>query len=225
MNLMMSAETTAKRGTPMKDKGLLLVVSGPSGAGKGTICDALRFRFPSIHYSVSMTTRAPRKGEFDGVNYFFADTRRFEELLAEDAFLEHAKVYDHYYGTPKNYVFSQLEKGNHVMLEIDVQGAMQVKEKYPEGVFIYIVPPSMEVLSQRLHLRRTDSDAVIAKRLAKAGAELDWIGNYDYVIINDDLKTAVDLAASIIRAEECRSCRNDNLIASIKKMYMTKQER
>ena len=102
---------------------------------------------------------------------------------------------------------------------------MQVKEKYPEGVFIYIVPPSMEVLSQRLHLRRTDSDAVIAKRLAKAGAELDWIGNYDYVIINDDLKTAVDLAASIIRAEECRSCRNDNLIASIKKMYMTKQER
>ena len=120
----------------MIDSGLLIVVSGPSGAGKGTICDALREHFPNIHYSISMTTRQPRPGEEDGVNYYFTDNGRFEELLKEDAFLEHAKVYDHYYGTPKEYVYQMLRQGNHVMLEIDIQGAMQVKEKYPQGVFI-----------------------------------------------------------------------------------------
>ena len=108
----------------MNDSGLLIVVSGPSGAGKGTICSALREQ-----YSISMTTRDPRPGEVDGVNYYFADNARFEQLLAEDAFLEHAKVYDHYYGTPKKYVYQMLEEGKHVMLEIDIQGAMQVKER------------------------------------------------------------------------------------------------
>lgn len=117
----------------MKDPGLLIVVSGPSGAGKGTICDALRKRFPNINYSISMTTRSPRPGEQDGINYFFSDNAHFEELLAQDAFLEHAKVYDHYYGTPKDYVFRMLNEGKHVMLEIDIQGAMQVKQKYPQG--------------------------------------------------------------------------------------------
>ena len=115
----------------MNDPGLLIVVSGPSGAGKGTICDALRRQFPDIFYSISMTTRDPRPGEVDGVNYFFSTNKHFEELLEEDAFLEHAHVYDHYYGTPKKYVFDQLGQGHHVMLEIDIQGAMQVKEKYP----------------------------------------------------------------------------------------------
>lgn len=115
----------------MIDSGLLIVVSGPSGAGKGTICDALRKRFPKIHYSISMTTRDPRPGEVDGVNYYFTNNSHFEELLEQDAFLEHAKVYDHYYGTPKEYVYNMLQEGNHIMLEIDIQGAMQVKEKYP----------------------------------------------------------------------------------------------
>ncbi|WP_301859211.1 guanylate kinase [uncultured Megasphaera sp.] len=203
----------------MADSGLLIVVSGPSGAGKGTICDALRKQFPNIHYSISMTTRKPRQGEVDGVNYYFASKDKFESLLEQDAFLEHAKVYDHYYGTPKDYVYRLLGEGKHVMLEIDIQGAMQVKEKYPQGVFIYIVPPSKEVLEKRLRGRHTDTDDVIAGRLAKARAELDWIAQYDYVIVNDDLDKAVHAAASILEAEQCRAARNTQCIANIKSMY------
>lgn len=159
----------------MNDSGLLIVVSGPSGAGKGTICSALREQFPNIQYSISMTTRDPRPGEVDGVNYYFADNARFEQLLAEDAFLEHAKVYDHYYGTPKKYVYQMLEEGKHVMLEIDIQGAMQVKERYPQGVFIYIVPPSWAVLEKRLRGRRpirTTSSPAAWPRPGK-----NWIGS------------------------------------------------
>ncbi len=214
--------TRRKGKTMMKDKGLLLVVSGPSGAGKGTICDALRHKFPQIRYSVSMTTRPPREGERDGINYFFADNAHFKELIKEDAFLEYADVYGHYYGTPKKYVFDRLEAGNHVMLEIDIQGAMQVREKYAEGVFIFIVPPSLDVLSKRLHKRHTDTEEVIAGRLAKASAELEWISRYDYVIVNDDLDAAINKAVAVISAEECKSWRNENLIASIKKMYEIK---
>ena len=179
----------------MIDSGLLIVVSGPSGAGKGTICDALREHFPNIHYSIS------------------------EELLKEDAFLEHAKVYDHYYGTPKEYVYQMLRQGNHVMLEIDIQGAMQVKEKYPQGVFIYIVPPSKAVLEERLRGRHTDSDEVIAARLAKARNELEWIDKYDYVIVNDDLGEAIQKAAAVLKAEECRVMRNANCIEETKQAY------
>ncbi len=191
----------------MKDPGLLIVVSGPSGAGKGTICDALRKRFPLIQYSISMTTRKPRPGEVDGVNYFFTDNAHFEELLAEDAFLEHAKVYDHYYGTPKEYVFRMLSEGKHVMLEIDIQGAMQVKERYPQGVFIYVVPPSMDILADRLRHRNTDSPEVITGRLAKAADELSWIEKYDYIIVNDDLDKAIEEGRSEERrvGKECRS--------------------
>lgn len=203
----------------MNDSGLLIVVSGPSGAGKGTICSALREQFPNIQYSISMTTRKPRPGEVDGVNYYFADNARFEQLLAEDAFLEHAKVYDHYYGTPKKYVYQMLEEGKHVMLEIDIQGAMQVKKRYPQGVFIYIVPPSRDVLEKRLRGRQTDSDDVIAGRLAKARAELDWIDRYDYVIVNDELEKAVDEAASILKAEQCKVTRNAHRIAHTKELY------
>lgn len=203
----------------MSDSGLLIVVSGPSGAGKGTICDALRERFPAIHYSISMTTRPPREGEIDGVNYYFTDNARFEELLAQDAFLEYAKVYDHYYGTPKAYVYDMLRAGNHVMLEIDIQGAMQVKEKYPEGVFIYIVPPSRDVLEARLRGRHTDSDEVIQARLAKARTELEWIDRYDYVIVNDQLDAAIARGSAILMAEECKVMRNMQCIAETKKAY------
>ena len=190
----------------MKDPGLLIVVSGPSGAGKGTICDALRKRFPNINYSISMTTRSPRPGEQDGINYFFSDNAHFEELLAQDAFLEHAKVYDHYYG-------------KHVMLEIDIQGAMQVKQKYPQGVFIYIVPPSMDVLARRLRDRKTDTEEVIAGRLSKASDELQWIEQYDYLIVNDDLASSIDEAAAILTAEEMKTSRNTCKIAAIRDLY------
>lgn len=201
------------------DSGLLIVVSGPSGAGKGTICAALREKFPNIHYSISMTTRQPRKGETDGVNYFFTDNPHFEQLIQEDAFLEHAQVYDHYYGTPKKYVYQQLEQGEHVMLEIDIQGAMQVKKRYPQGVFIYVVPPSREVLEKRLRGRQTDSEEVIEGRLAKARAELDWIDHYDYLIVNDDLDTAIGEAEAILKAETCKVMRNVHRIAQTKELY------
>lgn len=203
----------------MKTKGMLLVVSGPSGAGKGTICDALRCYFPHMDYSVSMTTRTPREGEKDGVNYFFTDNDSFEKLLEKDAFLEYAKVYDHYYGTPKDYVFNRMDEGHHVMLEIDIQGAMQIKKAYPDAVCIYVVPPSLEILSRRLRNRRTDSDEVIQKRLDKARTELDWIDKYDYLIVNDDLETAVSKAKAVITAEACRSRRNSGIIENLKKMY------
>lgn len=203
----------------MKDPGLLIVVSGPSGAGKGTICDALRKRFPLIQYSISMTTRKPRPGEVDGVNYFFTDNAHFEELLAEDAFLEHAKVYDHYYGTPKEYVFRMLSEGKHVMLEIDIQGAMQVKERYPQGVFIYVVPPSMDILADRLRNRNTDSPEVITGRLAKAADELSWIEEYDYIIVNNDLDIAIEEGASILTAEHIKTSRNRQRIAAIRESY------
>ncbi len=203
----------------MIDSGLLIVVSGPSGAGKGTICDALRKRFPKIHYSISMTTRDPRPGEVDGVNYYFTNNSHFEELLEQDAFLEHAKVYDHYYGTPKEYVYNMLQEGNHIMLEIDIQGAMQVKEKYPQCVLIYIVPPSKAVLEARLRGRHTDSDEVIAGRLAKASAELEWIPKYDYLIINDELDTAVEEASAVLQAEEDKAARLAHRIAVLKENY------
>ena len=203
----------------MNDSGLLIVVSGPSGAGKGTICSALREQFPNIQYSISMTTRDPRPGEVDGVNYYFADNARFEQLLAEDAFLEHAKVYDHYYGTPKKYVYQMLEEGKHVMLEIDIQGAMQVKKKYPQGVFIYIVLPSMDVLARRLRDRKTDTEEVIAGRLSKASDELQWIEQYDYLIVNDNLDSSIDEAAAILTAEEMKTSRNTCKIAAIRDLY------
>ena len=161
-------ETTQK-----KDEGILLVVSGPSGAGKGTICDAIRKLYPDLQYSVSMTTRQPRNGEVEGKSYFFRTNEEFEKLIAEDAFLEYAKVYDHYYGTPKKRALDMIGDGKSVLLELDIQGAMQVKERYPKGVFIYIVPPSLEILSGRLHQRGTDSEEVIEKRLACA-AEGDF---------------------------------------------------
>ena len=203
----------------MSDSGLLIVVSGPSGAGKGTICDALRQRFPNIHYSISMTTRNPRPGEVNGTNYYFTTNEHFEELLTQDAFLEHAKVYDHYYGTPKKYVYQMLQEGKHIMLEIDIQGAMQVKEKYPQCVLIYIVPPSKDVLEARLRGRHTDSDEVIAGRLAKASAELEWISKYDYLIINDDLNTAIEDAAAVLQAEEKKADRLTHRIAVLKEQY------
>ena len=137
--------------TAKKDEGILLVVSGPSGAGKGTICNAIREKFPDLQYSVSMTTREPRKGEVEGESYFFRTNEQFEKLIEEDAFLEYAKVYDHYYGTPKKRALDMISDGKSVLLEIDIQGAMQVKKRYPKGVFIYIVPPSLEILSDRLY--------------------------------------------------------------------------
>lgn len=209
--------------TTKKDKGILLVVSGPSGAGKGTICAAIRKIFPKLNYSTSMTTRAPRKGEVEGTSYFFRTNEEFEKLIKEDAFLEYARVYDHYYGTPKKYALDKIENGESVLLEIDIQGAMQVKQRYPQGVFVYVVPPSLDVLSARIHGRGTDSEEVIQKRLAKITDELAMAHKYDYIIVNDVLEDAVHKVCSILEAESCKLSRNEGQVEVIFKQYINKE--
>lgn len=200
-----------------KDKGLLIVISGPSGAGKGTICAEVRKQMKNLVYSISMTTRKPRVGEIEGESYFFRTVKEFETLLEKGAFLEYAKVYDNYYGTPKEYVMDLLDEGKSVVLEIDIQGAMQVKEHFEEGVFIYVVPPSLEVLSQRIFDRGTDSEEVINKRLSLAASELALAHKYDYVVINDELDDAVERVKSILIAETCKIGRNTEKVIEIYK--------
>ncbi len=209
--------------TVKKDEGILLVVSGPSGAGKGTICNAIREIYPDLQYSVSMTTRAPRNGEKEGESYFFRTNEEFEALIQEDAFLEYARVYDHYYGTPKKRALDMIGDGKSVLLEIDIQGAMQVKARYPKGVFIYIVPPSLEILSGRLHGRGTDSEEVIEKRLAQITDELAMAHKYDYIVVNDVLEDAVRKTCSILEAEKCKLSRNEGQIETIFKQYINKE--
>lgn len=208
----------------MSDRGILIVLSGPSGAGKGTICAALRQQMPNLVYSVSMTTRAPRVGEEEGVSYFFRDKEEFQRLIKEDAFLEYAQVYNNFYGTPKQHVMDLLSEGKSVILEIDIQGAMQVKERFSEAVFIYIVPPSLDILSNRLRDRGTDAADVIDKRLSKASSELALAHRYDYIVVNDVLPDAVEKVASILRAEACKIKRNKEKIQYIYKQYGGKKE-
>lgn len=188
----------------MKRKGLLLVVSGPSGVGKGTICKALIKLREDIQLSVSMTTRAPRTGETEGVNYFFASREAFEEKIKRGDLLEYAKVYDNYYGTPKAFVMQQLEQGVDVLLEIDIQGALQVKAQYPEGVFVFILPPSMAELKNRIVGRGTESVEAIDKRFTAAYNEIDLMENYHYYIFNDRVDLATARLISIIEAERLR---------------------
>lgn len=209
--------------TVKKDEGILLVVSGPSGAGKGTICDKIRVLYPDLHYSVSMTTREPRKGEVEGESYYFRTNEEFEKLISEDAFLEYAKVYDHYYGTPKQHALDLIENGKSVLLEIDIQGAMQVKKRYPKGVFIYIVPPSLQILSGRLHNRGTDSEEVIERRLSQITSELAMAHQYDYIVVNDVLDDAVHKTCAILEAEKCKLSRNEGQIETIFKQYINKE--
>ena len=188
----------------MKRKGLLLVVSGPSGVGKGTICKALMKLREDIVLSISMTTRAPRTGEVEGVNYFFTNREAFEGMIERGALLEYAKVYDNYYGTPKAFVMEQLEKGVDVLLEIDIQGALQVKAQYPEGIFIFILPPTMAELRNRIIGRGTETAEAIDKRFTAAYNEIDLIENYNYYIFNDRVDLATARLISIIEAERLR---------------------
>jgi len=196
----------------MGEEGLLLVISGPSGAGKGTICKEIMSKHPHISYSVSATTREPRKGEVDGVNYHFLSKERFEEMLQRGDFLEWAKVYDNYYGTPKEKVMKYLKEGEDIVLEIDIQGALQIKQDFPDGIFIFIVPPSLEELKERIVNRGTDSEEVIKKRLSSVHEELGYVDKYDYVILNDDVENAAKKMESIILAEKCRPCRTKKLL-------------
>lgn len=185
-------------------KGLLLVLSGPSGAGKGTVCRALLNIEPSLCLSVSATTRPQRQGEVHGVDYFFLESEIFKKMIEDRQLLEYAEVYNNYYGTPLRYVEEKLEEGCDIILEIDIQGALQVKEKYPEAVLIFIAPPSKSVLKERLLSRGADSREEIENRLGCAAGEMKLAGRYDYIIINDEVPRAVDKVRSIITAEKSR---------------------
>lgn len=193
------------------DEGLLIVLSGPSGVGKGTVCSALRKRMPELIYSVSATTRAPREGEKEGVNYFFKTVSEFQQMIANDELIEWAQYVGNYYGTPRKFVEDTLKEGNDVLLEIEVQGAMQVKKKFPQGIFIFLVPPTMEDLRLRIMNRGTETKTSVMHRLNAANDELKQIQYYDYVVINDEVEKACDRIQAIIMAEHCR---RDRLILS-----------
>lgn len=197
------------------EKGLLVVVSGPSGAGKGTICGMLREQMPQLGYSVSATTRKPRVGEAEGSSYFFKTVENFKEMIDKDQLLEYAEVYGNYYGTPREFVMEQLESGKDVLLEIDIQGALQVKKRFPQGIFVFVVPPSLEVLSERLHGRGTDTEEVIQKRLACTVDELGYAGEYDYVLVNHVAEAETVKLQNIIEAERSRSSRKQYLVDAI----------
>ncbi len=193
-------------------KGLLLVVSGPSGAGKGTICKALLEKNEDIKLSVSATTRKPRNGEVHGVNYFFLEKEEFVTKRDNGEFLEHAQIYDNFYGTPKAAILECLDKGQDVILEIEMQGASQIKEVYPEGVFIFVLPPSLEELKNRIVGRATETQEEIDKRFSSAFAEINQIVNYDYFIFNKDVNTSVRELEKIINSEKNRVVRYKNSI-------------
>lgn len=193
-------------------KGLLIVISGPSGAGKGTVYNEVLIRRPEIQRSVSVTTRAPRKGEVDGVHYYFRTEEQYQKMIADGAFLETAAVYSNYYGTPKAPVYEKLAKGQDVMFEIDTLGAKQIKTIYPDAVTIFIIPPSFDILEKRLRDRGTDSEESIRRRLSCAAAELGKYKQFDYIVFNDELENAIDRVLSIIDAEKSKIERNEAVI-------------
>lgn len=192
----------------MKQRGLLVVLSGPSGAGKGTVCKSLLPSTEGLGYSISCTTRQPRTGEQEGVNYFFKSKDQFEEMISRDELLEWAQVYGNYYGTPLSYVEEKLAAGENILLEIDIQGALQVKKKYPNGVFIFLIPPSMDELKKRILGRGSETEETFQLRFGSAAAEMKYINEYDYVVVNDQVEKAVQRIKSILIAETCSVQRN-----------------
>ena len=196
----------------VKRKGLLLVVSGPTGAGKGTICKSILEKNDHIKLSISATTRKPRTGEVHGVNYFFIEKEEFKTMIEQGEFLEYAQIYDNFYGTPKAAIMETLEKGQDVILEIEMQGARQVKEVYPEGIFVFVLPPSLKELKNRIVGRGTETAEEIEKRFSCAFEEIKQIDDYDYFIVNQDVEKSVKELESIISSEKNKVTRYKNNI-------------
>lgn len=191
----------------IKEKGILFVLSGPSGVGKGTVRKALFEQDTDLRYSISMTTRNPREGESDGIDYFFKTRDEFEKLVSEGELIEYAEYANNYYGTPKTYVQQTLEEGKDVFLEIEVNGALQVRENFPDGVFVFLIPPSLKELKDRIVNRGTETEDKIKARLEAAREEIDMMDKYDYVVVNDNIDHAVKKVQSIVVSEHCKRAR------------------
>ncbi len=200
----------------MADRGRVFIVSAPSGSGKSTLVSKLLNQVPDLDFSISYTTRKPRGSEQNGVEYFFVSETVFEKMIAENRFLEYARVFDHYYGTDQNTVEATLQRGKDLLLDIDTAGAAQVKARLSDAVSIFIMPPSFEVLNERLSTRQLDNAEAIQKRLRWARqVEVDRFKNYDYVVINEDVSASSDLMRSIICAERCRTERMAERVENI----------
>ncbi len=197
-------------------KGIIVVVSGFSGTGKGTLMKRLTTEYDRYMLSVSMTTRKPREGEVDGREYFFTTDERFEELIREGEFIEHAGYCGHYYGTPRGFVDRNLEAGKDVLLEIEVQGALQVREIYPDALLIFVAAPSITELKKRLNGRGTEDPETIARRLERAKEEVKYIDRYDHLLINDDLESCTRLMHEIIQSAHTAPARNTGFIRTIR---------
>lgn len=200
-------------------KGLLFTVSGPSGVGKGSICGAVLKAMPEVRISISCTTRPPRPGEEHGREYFFISDDEYDRMVREDKFLEHAGIYGKRYGTPRRYVEDMLEAGQDVLLEIEMQGSMQVMRSRPETVGVFVVPPSFAALRERLTKRSTESEEQLAIRLSNAYNEMRYAENYDYILLNDHLDEAVDNLRAIITAERLRYRSSLETIENIKNSF------
>jgi len=189
-------------------KGLLIVISGASGTGKGTVCKKLLADLPKVAYSISATTRIPRPGEVDGREYYFLSVEEFKTWIAEEKFLEYANVYGNFYGTPLNKIEERLNRGEDILLEIDVQGALNVKKKCPDGIYIFLLPPSLDELKRRIEGRGTENPESLARRLKNAVAEIKIGLQYDYVVVNDTIDNAAAQIKSILAAERLKVTRN-----------------
>lgn len=200
----------------MKDQGILTVISGFSGAGKGTLMKALLAKYDNYALSISQTTRAPRPGETDGVEYFFVTREQFEQNIADGKLIEHAQYVGNYYGTPADYVFSQLKAGKDVLLEIEIQGALQVKKRFPDTLLLFVTPPNAKELKRRLEGRGTETPEVIRQRMARAIEESEGVEEYEYLIVNDVLDECVDNMHEIIQNAKLRASRNKEYIEEIR---------
>ena len=200
----------------MSEQGILIVVSGFSGAGKGTLIKAMLEKYHNYALSISATTRMPREGEKDGREYFFVSREKFEQMIEEEQLIEHARYVNNYYGTPRQHVFQQMADGRDVILEIEIQGALKIKERFPEALLLFVTPPSADELKRRLVGRGTETMEVIRQRLHRAAEEAEGITSYDYILINDKLEDCVEAMHQLIQAQHRRVSGNLDFIEQMK---------